>query len=151
MQTLIEENDVTAVNLSVELERVVIAHTLDDDKSIYVTESDFFPFWVKLNEDAHLVIFSSYTLFTHASSRLERLELCNSLNYSQYMLTVSVRENKMVFDHALSFRDGLLRENLIRSMRMFSTNIIKGLSRFDPDHTIALLPGTEESTSTDQE
>ena len=67
------------------------------------------------------------------------------------MLTVSVRENKMVFDHALSFRDGLLRENLIRSMRMFSTNIIKGLSRFDPDHTIALLPGTEESTSTDQE
>ena len=61
MSHLIEENDVSAVNLSLELERAVIAHTLDEDKSIYVTEDDFFPFWIKLNSSAGLVIFSSYT------------------------------------------------------------------------------------------
>ena len=151
MSHLIEENDVSAVNLSLELERAVIAHTLDEDKSIYVTEDDFFPFWIKLNSSAGLVIFSSYTLFTHASSQLDRLELCNNVNASQYMLTVYVRKEKMVFEHALNYRDGVLRENLIRSVRQFSSSILRGLSRFDPDHTIALLPGNEESPSTDHD
>ena len=38
MSMLIEEKDVTPVNLAVELERAVIGHVLDDDSSIYVKD-----------------------------------------------------------------------------------------------------------------
>lgn len=151
MNHLIEENDVSAVNISVELERAVITHTLDEDERIYVTDDDFFPFWIKRNSRAGLIDLSSYTLFTRASSQQDRLELCNNLNSSQYMLTVYVQKEKMVFEHVLNYRDGVLRENLIRSIRQFSSSILRGLSRFDPDHTIALLPGNEESPRADHD
>ena len=48
MRTLIEEKDVTAVNLAVELEQAVIQHVLQEDESIYVTEDGWFPFWVRV-------------------------------------------------------------------------------------------------------
>ena len=151
MSTLIEEKDVTAVNLSVELERAVIAHRLDDEKSIYVTEDDLFPFWIEIKSSAKLIIFRSYTFCKKASSHLDRLELSNKMNYSQYMLTVSVNENKLIFDHALNYRDGVLRENFIRASRQFSTSIKTGLHSYDNDNVIALPPGRQEESDTEND
>ena len=57
------EKDVTAVTLSVELERAVIAHVLQDDQRIYVTEDGWFPFWIRVQDSAGYVTFRTYTNF----------------------------------------------------------------------------------------
>ena len=70
MSTLIEEKDVSAVNLAVELERAVIQHVLQDDESIYVTEDGWFPFWVRVQENNGYLTFKTYTRFKRAASHL---------------------------------------------------------------------------------
>ena len=86
MSMLIEEQDVTAVNLAVELERAVIGHVLDEDGSIYVTEDGMFPFWIHLNKGLGLVSLKTHTCFKKAASALQRLEICNELNRQNFML-----------------------------------------------------------------
>ncbi len=44
----------------------------------------------------------------------------------------------------LNFRDGLLRETLIRSCRQFANNIERGLNLTDPESVFLLLPGQTE-------
>ena len=51
MSNLIEEKDVTAVHLAVELEQAVVQHVLQDDESIYVTEDGWFPFWIRVQKN----------------------------------------------------------------------------------------------------
>jgi hypothetical protein len=87
MSILIEEKDVTAVNLAVELEQAVIGHVLDEDKSIYVTEDGWFPFWIRIQENAGHVTFRTYTKFKKSTSHVQRLELCNELNAKNYLVT----------------------------------------------------------------
>jgi hypothetical protein len=141
---LIEETDVTAVNLAVELERAVIEHRLDEDKSIYVTEDGWFPFWIRVVKGAGYVTLKSHTYFKKAAGGLQRLEICNELNKSKYMLTCYAVDDRMYFDHALNFRDGLLRENFVRACRQFSKAIETGLQDADPEHLIVLMPGQSE-------
>lgn len=144
MCNLIEEKDVTAVNLAVELERAVIEHMLDEDKSIYVTEDGWFPFWVRVLNGAGLVSFKTHTSFKKSSSQLQRLELCNELNAQNYMITTYVENDRLIIDHVLNFRDGLLRETFIRACRQFASNIERGLNKIDPDNDFVLLPGKTE-------
>ena len=63
MSNLIEEKDITAVTLSLELEVAVIEHKLEDDQAIYVTENGFFPCWIRVLKNSGYVGFSTYILF----------------------------------------------------------------------------------------
>ena len=67
MSMLIEEKDVTAVNLAVELERAVVQHVLSEDGSIYVTEDGWFPFWIRIQESAGYVTFKTHTNFKRST------------------------------------------------------------------------------------
>lgn len=145
MSNLIEEKNVTAVNLAVELERAVIEHMLDEDKSIYVTEDGWFPFWVRVLGGAGLISFKTHTSFKKSTSQLQRLELCNELNAQNYMITTYVENDRLIIDHVLTFRDGLLRETFIRTCRQFSSHIERGLHKVDSDHDFVLPPGKTES------
>lgn len=87
MSALIEENDVTAVNFSLELERAVIAHKMDKEGEIYVTEENWFPFWIKIRKEPGYILLTTYTLFRKSADCLKRLELCNDLNGRSYVLT----------------------------------------------------------------
>lgn len=151
MCNLIEENDVTLVNLSVELERAVIEYELQDDNTIYVTEGGWFPFWMRVLSNPHLITLRSYTHFRKNTTLLERLELCNSFNRSQYMVTAYHKEDQMVFDHALTYKDGILRENIIRVCRQFSEQIASGIDDFDPEFAIILRPGQSEEQDVENE
>jgi hypothetical protein len=144
MSILIEEKDVTAVNLAVELERAVIQHVLDEDKSIYVTEDCWFPYWIRIQESAGYVTFKTYTNFKKSTSHLQRLELCNELNAKNYLVTACVKDDQLLFDYILNYRDGLLRETFIRSCRQFARNLERGLELVDPENDFVLPPGKTE-------
>jgi len=145
MCQLIEEPDVTAVNLAIELERAVIEHRLDDNESIYVTEDGWFPFWIWVLKGAGYVSFKTHTNFKKSTSHLQRLEICNELNKTKYMLTCYEADDRLFFDHVLNFRDGLLRENFVRACRQFSKAAETGLKETDPENDIVLMPGHVEA------
>lgn len=144
MSHLIEEKDVTAVNLAVELERAVIEHVLDEDKSIYVNEDGWFPFWIYVLHGAGFVSLKTHTNFKKSTSQMQRLELCNELNMQNYLITAYVQDERLMMDYVFNFRDGLLRETFIRTCRQFTHNIEIGLSKIDQDNDFVLLPGKTE-------
>ena len=145
MSMLIEEKDVTAVNLAVELERAVVQHVLSEDGSIYVTEDGWFPFWIRIQESAGYVTFKTHTYFKRSTSLLQRLELCNELNARNYLVTACVHEDQLRLDYVLNYRDGLLRETFVRTCRQFAGNLGKGLEVVDPENDFILPPGKTES------
>lgn len=144
MSTLIEEKDVSAVNLSLELERAVIQHVLSDDESIYITEDGWFPFWVRIHESSGYVGFKSHTNFKKSSSLVQRLELCNELNLKNYLVTACVKDDQLLLDYVLIYREGLLRETFIRGCRQFARNLQRGLELVDPENDFVLPPGKTE-------
>ena len=145
MSILIEENEVTAVNLAVELERAVIQHVLEEDESIYVNEDGLYPFWVRIHKGSGFVSFRTHTNFKKSASHVQRLELCNELNMKNYMITANVRDDRLWFDYVLIYRDGLLRETFVRGCRQFARNVEKGLEQVDPENDFVLPPGKTES------
>lgn len=144
MSMLIEEKDVTAVNLAVELERAVVQHVLGEDGSIYVTEDGWFPFWIRIQESAGYVTFKTHTNFKRSTPHLQRLELCNALNARNYLVTAYVQEDQLLLDYVLNYRDGLLRETFVRTCRQFARNLGKGLEGVDPENEFILPPGKTE-------
>ena len=151
MSMLIEEKDVTAVNLAVELERAVIGHVLDEDGSIYVTEDGLFPFWIRLHKGSGLVSFKTHTYFKKATSALQRLEICNELNSQNFMFTAYVRGEMLCLDNALMYRDGLLRETFVRGCRQFANAVEKGIDQVDPECSFILPPGKTEAEDKEDE
>ena len=144
MSMLIEEADVTAVNLAVELERAVIQHVLQEDQSIYVTEDGMFPFWIKLNQEIALVSLRTHTDFRSSVSAMQRLEICNELNMNNYLITAYTQNDRLYMEYVLNYRDGLLRETFIRCCRQFANSVEKGLAQVDCDNEFVLAPGQTE-------
>lgn len=141
---LIEENEVTAVNLAVELERAVIQHILDEDESIYVNEDGLFPFWVRIHKGSGFVSFKTHTNFKQSATHMQRLELCNELNMKNFMITAYAEDDRLFFDYVLIYRAGLLRETFIRGCRQFARSVEKGLEQVDPENSFVWPPGRRE-------
>lgn len=152
MSDLIEEEDVTAVTLSLLLEKSVIQHRLQDDESIYITEDCFYPFWIKVINNRGFVGLSTHTLFTKKTTKLDRLDFCNRINYQYFMLTAYMTDDdKLKFDHVLSYRDGILESTFIRGCREFSRTIEIAMRDLDPENEVVLPPGHTESEPEDAE
>lgn len=153
MSDFIEEADVNSVTLSLHLERAVVQHKLQDNADIYVTEDDWFPFWISILKKPGFVGFVTYINFRKSSSRLQRLELANEFNRETYMSAAFVEDDVLKITHVISYRDGLLTETLIRACRQFSGGIGLAIDEFDPDYKILMrLMETEpESESTENE
>ena len=145
MSNLIEEKDVTPVTLSLELEAAVLEHKLEDDEGIYVTESGFFPCWIRILKNSGYVGFTTYIMFRNSSTRLERLELANRFNKRNYMTTNYVDSDKLIIDHVLCYRSGILKETFIRGLRQYSSAICNAISDIDPDYKVLMPLGENES------
>jgi hypothetical protein len=144
MCTVIEEKDVTPVNLSLELEKAVISQRLDEDGSIYVNEPGWFPFWINLKRGNGLVMLVTHTNFKREVSKVQRLEFCNEINSKFFMLTANVSGQTLRVDYSLLYSDGLTRETFIRTCRTFNQNISRAMNELDPDDSIVLAPGEDE-------
>ena len=151
MRDLIEEKDVSPVLLSLELEAAVIEHRLEDDEQIYVTEDGFFPCWIRVLKNSGYVAFTTYTLFRESSTYLERLELSNRFSKRNYMVTSYVDGEKLICDHVLCYRGGILKETFIRACRQYSTAIRQSISEIDPDYKVLLPLGTTQQEKAENE
>lgn len=151
MSNLIEEKDVTPVTLSLELETAVLEHKLEEDEAIYVTESGFFPCWIRVLKSSGYVGFTTYILFRQSSTRLDRLELANRFNKRNYMTTNHVDGDKLKIDHVLCYKSGILKETFIRGLRQYSSAICNSISEIDPDYIVLLPLGETESDETTNE
>ena len=145
MNRLIEEINVTAVNLSLELERAVIEHKLQEDEGIYVTEDGWFPFWINILKSKGFIGFTTYLMLRKNSTTLQRLELANQFNCDTYMSSAYVVENMLKIDHVLSYRNGMLSETLIRACRQYSGGIGLFIAEHDPNYQV-LMRLTEAET-----
>ena len=139
MSNLIEAKDVTTVTLSLELEAAVIEHTLEDDEAIYVTESGFFPCWIRVLKNSGYVGFTTYLMFRESSTRLERLELANQFNKRNYVTTAYVNSEKLIIDHVLCYRSGILNETFIRGCRQYCIAIGHSINEIDSEYKV-LIP-----------
>ena len=144
MNNLIEESNVTPVTLSLELEAAVLEHKLEDDEGIYVTESGFFPCWIRILKNSGYVSFTTYILFRESSTRMDRLELANRFNKINYITTNYVDGDKLTIDHVLCFRSGILKETFIRGLRQYSSAICNSITEIDPNYKVLLPLGTTE-------
>lgn len=138
MNRLIEEIDVTIVNLSLELERAVIEHRLQEDEKLYVIEDNFFPFWLQILKTPSFVGFTTYLMFRKNSTLVQRLELVNRFNQDTYMSSAYVVEDMLRIEHVLTFKNGILSETLIRGCRQFSGGIGLFISEYDPNYQILM-------------
>lgn len=57
----------------------------------------------------------------------------------------------LCLDHALMYRDGLLRETFVRGCRQFAKAVEKGLDRVDPQGSFILPPGKSEAKDKESE
>ena len=151
MSNLIEKNDINIVKLSLELEKAVIQHELQDDEVIYVNEDGFFPFWICILEHRSFVCLSTHTFFRKSSTRQQQLEFCNRLNRQYYMVTAHSKDETLRIDHILSFEDGIFQETFIRACRKFSRTIEIALMELDPNNELVLQLGQTESEEAESE
>ena len=145
MSDFIEESNVSAITLSLYLERAVVKHELQEDEGIYVVEENWFPFWIRILKKPCLIGFITYINFRKSSTRLQRLELANQFNCESYMSTAFVNNDVLKMTHTISYRDGLLNETLIRVCRKFCGDIGFAIAEFDPEYKI-LMRLTETQT-----
>ena len=148
MSNLIEETNVTPVTLSLELETSVISHELQDDEGIYVIEDGFFPFWIRILKNCGFVGFNTHISFRESATYLEKLELSNRFNKMNYMLTTYVNDEKLIIDHVLCYRSGLLKETFIRGCRQYSHAISHSIFEIDPEYLVLKPLGESESNNT---
>ena len=137
MINLIEETDISSATLSIELERAVIQHESKPDGSLYVFE-DGFPFWVRVLKKSGFVAFATYIGFRESSTQLEKLTLANSFNKTSFMISAYVVKEELRIDHAISYRDGMLKETFIRGCRNFSSVVEKAINDLDPEYKVIM-------------
>ena len=123
MNTFLEEKTITLVTLSLELEQAAIAHTLQDNHQIYVHENGMFPFWIKLHPQTFLIALSTYLDVDAAVPLAQHHALCNQLNSESFLPAVHIHEQRLYADHAIYYRDGLIRSQFIRLCRLFTHGV----------------------------
>ena len=151
MINLIEENDVTYVTLSLELERASIMYeTREEGQSLYVTEDNFFPFWIRIRKNSGLIGLGTYLKFRSSATELQKLTLANEFNRCAFGITAYKDGDQLKIDHVLNYRSGILRESFIKVSRNFSSVITKSICDHDPSYDL-LMPLSEMSSQSDNE
>lgn len=151
MNQLIEEANINVVNVSLELERAVIDHTLQDDEKLYVTEDGYFPFWIHILKKQRYIGFATYVMFRESTTALQRLELANQFNKDTYLSSAHVDEDMLKINHVLTYRNGILTETLIRGCRQFSASIELFITESDPDYQVLMRLSESSSSETSNE
>lgn len=139
----------SAVNLSIELEKAVIQHELREDGSLYVFE-DGFPFWTRVLKKSGFVGLCTFIRFRETSTQLERLSIANNFNKNSFMITAYVCGDEMRIDHVLSYRDGMLKETFIRGCRNFPQVVERAILDFDPDYKMLMRLSEMSSENQDE-
>lgn len=123
MHLFIEQDKVSLVTLSLELEQATMEHTLEDNERIYVSENGMFPFWIRVYPRWQLISFRTYLRPEPSFAQADRYIFCNRLNGELLFPALHVYEDRLYADHAISYRDGLICSQFIRMCRAYVTAV----------------------------
>jgi hypothetical protein len=152
MSDFIEHADVSPVTLSLHLENATVAHTLQEDGDIYVTEPGWFPFWIHILPKPDFIGLLTFINFRKSSTELQRLKIANEFNRENYIGTAFVDDGDVLkMTHMLSYRYGIPTETLIRACRQFSGGMGLSIDQFDPDYQILMRLSETQSVETENE
>lgn len=134
-------NEINPDLLSTILADAAIDHEVSGDNDIYVTGLAF-NFWIRLDVERPILIFSTYWEFTDEASEPEKLRCINALNADLLMLQFFVGEpsNRLYGHYALPIHDGLDQRLFLRISRMFAEIFRSSIKSDKHGHLFELWP-----------
>lgn len=132
----IEEKEINLATISVELENNFITHSSSNKNSLYIQESDMFPFWISVIDRHTLIRFSTYIPFVDEVRQHDRFDFCNKINEKLYMPSVYCHKENMNADFCFYYKDGIFKSHLARLCRKYSQNLKEIISEFDDEKKI---------------
>ncbi|KPF64270.1 YbjN domain-containing protein [Porphyrobacter sp. AAP60] len=138
-------NQINPDLLSAILADAAIDHEVRGDNDIYVTALAF-NFWIRLDVERPILIFSTYWDFTDEPSELEQLLCINTLNSDLLMLQFFVgdQSNRLYGHYALPIHDGLDQRQFLRIARMFAEIFRSSISSDEHGHLFEPWPDEPE-------
>ncbi len=134
-------NEINPDLFSTILADAAIDHEVSGDNDIYVTGLAF-NFWIRLDVERPILIFSTYWEFTDEASEPEKLLCINALNADLLMLQffVGAPSNRLYGHYALPIHDGLDHRLFLRIARMFAEIFRSSIKSDKHDHLFELWP-----------
>jgi hypothetical protein len=111
------------------LDDAAINHRPASASSLYVTGYAS-PFWLHVDEDEREVVLSSYWDFSSKADEASLLSFTNQLNVDWRMVQFAFApsDHRLLAHYALSYRDGLLRRQVLRSASTFAAVFGKAIA-----------------------
>ena len=134
MISLIPEIEVSFETLESILKDSAIDYERSDNDNIYITTFAF-NFWISIDTNRNFIRFYSYWPIAENSSVEKILELVNTYNESLILVQFSLAEDCQRIDgqYIMTYRDGLIRTQLLRMTRLFSEVFHRAVEHEDPD------------------
>jgi len=120
MKNFIPQHAVRSQTLMEELEAIAVDAQQVDAERIYVT-GQAFNFWVRVNDKTQYLVFSTYAPLHEVKESIESLRFVNELNdiWSLAQFSISFEQDRLYAFYMLSFKGGLLRKQLLRTLVHF--------------------------------
>ncbi|MFC7460605.1 YbjN domain-containing protein [Hydrogenophaga defluvii] len=122
---LIEEQDISIVNLSLLLEQSVIQHTIQEEDKIYVTEPGVFAHWIRIFREPCIIALSTYFTLPEGMNDVEKLEFCNKINAEYLVPSAYTKDDRVWLFNPIYFKSGLIKSHLVRQIRYFASGCQK--------------------------
>jgi hypothetical protein len=121
MTAIIPESDVTPATIAAAFDAAAIDYTVEEGGNIYVT-TFLFNFWISIDEDRKFLRFYSYWPVAIDTPEDRLYQFVNACNDSMILLQFSVTEDRQRFygHYMMSYRDGVIRSQVLRMARLFS-------------------------------
>ena len=121
------------------LDDASIEYTIDCDDDFYVTEKNYFPFWISSSDENECIRFFTYASFAVTGSLVEKLQLADRLNHSLVMLSFSLKGDEAIEGHydmannfeLLSYPDQRGSNLFIQTALRFSDAFVFGCGEYD--------------------
>jgi hypothetical protein len=121
------------------LDEASIEYTIDCDDDFYVTEKNYFPFWISFSAENECIRFFTFVSFAVTGSLVEKLQLADRLNHSLVMLSFSLEGDETIQGHydiasnyeLLSYPDQRGVNFFIQTALRFSDAFVFGCREYD--------------------
>lgn len=131
---IISPHEVTIETLCQYLKKAYIRYELDSDGDILVI-GERLNLSIILTEN-ELIKFVSGYVFKPDSDPVQRLELCNRVNYNYVFSRFCVHENRLMVDYYLDYSAGLPVHTFIFTIKHFSNVSVDIVRDVDQDNII---------------
>ncbi len=122
---LIDEKDVSIVNLSLLLEQSIIQHEIQNEERIYITEPGIFAHWIRIFKDPCIIALSTYFTLPDGMSGIEKLEFCNRINAEYLVPSAYTKGDRVWLFNPIYFKSGLIKSHVVRQIRYFASGCEK--------------------------